>query len=339
MTDLQPITPQEAKEWYLENRRADVAEATYNAHNYRLSAFVRWCDESGIENMNDLSGRHFHKYKTWRREEGDCNKVTLATQLSTLKVFINFCEGIDGVQQGLSEYIDPPTMSKQEDVNDDHLDAETAEIIIDYNRNYNYADRNHIIFELLWHTGMRNGALRAIDLVDYDRENRSIEVLHRPEEETPIKNKNEGQRIVSLKPKVNTILSDYIDHNRYSKTDDYGREPLITTRQGRISKGAIRTACYQLTLPCQYGMNCPHGRDPDTGCEALETYHSASKCPSSHASHSLRKGAITKARRKDIPLEAVSERMDVSADILKKHYDKRTKEEEMHTRRGYFDNI
>jgi integrase len=288
--------------------------------------------------MNNLSGRRFHKYKTWRREEGDCNKVTLATQLSTLKVFIDFCEGIDAVSKNLSEYIDPPTMSKQEDVNDDHLDAETAEVIINYSRKYDYASRNHLIFEMLWHTGMRSGALRAMDLPDYDRENRSIEVLHRPDEDTPIKNKNEGQRIVSLKPKVNDILSDYIDHNRIKKMDEHGRKPLITTRQGRLAKGTVRTACYQKTLPCQYGMECPHGRDPE-GCEALETYNAASKCPSSHASHLLRKGAITHARRKDIPLEAVSERMDVSAEILKKHYDKRTKEEEMKTRRGYFDNV
>ncbi|QSG10739.1 XerD/XerC family integrase [Halapricum desulfuricans] len=338
MTEQKPISPQEAKEWYLENRRADIAEATYTAHQYRLSAFVEWCEINDIENMNNISGRHFHKYKTWRREEGDCNKVTLATQLSTLKVFINFCEGIDAVQKGLSEYIDPPTMSKQEDVNDDHLDVETAEVIIEHNRKYNYSQRNHVIFELLWHTGMRNGALRSIDLRDFDAENGCIEVVHRPEEDTPIKNKTEGQRIVALKPKVNSIVSDYVDHNRISKTDEYGREPLITTRQGRISKGAIRTACYHLTLPCTYGMGCPHRRDT-ADCEALKTHHSASKCPSSHASHSLRKGAITHARRQDVPLEAVSERMDVSADILKKHYDKRTKKEQMKTRRGYFDSI
>ena len=338
MSELQPVTPEEAKEWYLENRRGELADSTYRAHKYRLSPFVEWCGESDIENMNTLSGRHFHKYKTWRRDKGDCNKVTMATQLSTLKVFISFCEGIDAVTKGLSEYIDPPTMSKQEDVNDDHLDTETAEAIIEYNRKYNYADRKHAIFELLWHTGMRAGALRAIDLDDYDSENRCIEVLHRPDEDTPLKNKSESQRIISLKPKVNKILSDYIEHNRAPQTDEFGRKPLITTRQGRVSKGSIRTTCYHLTLPCEYGLGCPHGRDT-SDCEALETHHSVSKCPSSHASHSLRKGAITHARRQDIPLEAVSERMDVSPDVLKKHYDKRTEKEEMNTRRGYFDNI
>ena len=57
-TDLKPIDPQEAKEWYLENRRGELADATYKAHKYRLSPFVEWCDTEGdVSNMNDLSGR------------------------------------------------------------------------------------------------------------------------------------------------------------------------------------------------------------------------------------------------------------------------------------------
>ena len=338
-TDLKPIDPQEAKEWYLENRRGELADATYKAHKYRLSPFVEWCDTEGdVGNMNDLSGRHFHQYKKWRREKGDCNKVTMATQLSTLKVFIDFCESIDAVRPGLSDYIDPPTMKNKEDVNDDYVDAETAQAIIDYQRNFNYSQREHVIFELLWHTGMRNGALRAIDLDDYDEDERTLEVHHRPDRGTPLKNGKEGQRVVSLKPKVNQIVRDYIDHHRFGKTDESGRKPLLTTRQGRISKTSIRSNCYRATRPCEYGLECPHDRKPED-CDAASSYHAASKCPSSHASHSLRKGAITHARRSEVPIEAVSERMDVSADVLKKHYDKRTKKQEMKNRRGYFDNI
>ncbi|RDZ61520.1 integrase [Haloferax sp. Atlit-12N] len=336
--ELKPIEPGEAKEWYLENRRGEIADATYQAHKYRLSPFVEWCDGEGIDNLNHVSGRHFHKYKKWRREKGDCKKVTMATQLSTLKVFIKFCESIDAVQQGMSEYIDPPTMKNKEDVNDDFVDAETAETILRYNRKYNYSHRGHVIFELLWHTGMRNGALRSLDVGDFHPDDRALEVQHRPDEDTPLKNGKEGERVVSLKPKVNEIVQDYVEHHRIPKEDEYGREPLLTTRQGRISKGAIRSACYRATRPCKYGLGCPHDRDPET-CDAANSYHAASKCPSSHASHSLRKGAITHARRMDIPIDAVSERMDVSADVLKKHYDKRTKKQEMETRRGYFDNI
>jgi len=338
-TTLKSIEPQEAKNWYLENRRGELADATYKAHKYRLSPFVEWCrNEGAVSDMNDLSGRHFHQYKKWRRNKGNCNKVTMATQLSTLKVFIDFCEGIDAVQSGLSDYIDPPTMKNREEVNDDYIDTDTAQAIIEYQRNFNYSQREHVIIELLWHTGMRNGSLRAIDLNDYDNEERTLEVHHRPEEDTPLKNGKEGQRVVSLKPKINQIVQDYITHHRCAQTDEFDREPLVTTRQGRISKTSIRSNCYRATRPCEYDLGCPHDRDPED-CDAANSYHAASKCPSSQASHSLRKGAITYARRNEVPIEAVSERMDVSPEVLKKHYDKRTKTQEMKNRRGYFDNI
>ena len=82
------LTPQEAKEWYIGSRRREVSKAALKAYKYRLSAFIRWCDEAGIENVGDLSGRYFNQCKIWWHEEGDLNNVTLNTQLSTIHVFI-----------------------------------------------------------------------------------------------------------------------------------------------------------------------------------------------------------------------------------------------------------
>lgn len=339
MSELKPISPQEAVEWYLEKRMGDVADATLQAHEYRLSHFVRWCQTvAGIDNMNNLSTRDFYKFQVWRREDGECNKVTLHTQLSTLKVFIEFVESIEGVEKDYSEYIDPPTMSNKEDVRDVYVDKETADKILEHYRNLKYAERDHIIIELLWHTGMRSGALRSIDLKHVDTDESVIELEHNPEEGTPLKNTEEGMRYVAIKPEIMSAIEDYIAHNRYDKVDEYGRKPLITTLMGRPAMGTIRTSVYKATKPCVYSSECPHGREISE-CEANESIHAASKCPSTKSPHTLRKGAITWARRNDIPLEAVSERMDVSAEVLKKYFDKRSLKEQMNNRRGYFGNI
>jgi len=41
MTELEPIAPAEAKEMYLAQRRGEVAEATLQAHHYRLKPFIK----------------------------------------------------------------------------------------------------------------------------------------------------------------------------------------------------------------------------------------------------------------------------------------------------------
>lgn len=339
MTDLEPIEPQEALDWYLDDRAEELADSSLYAHKNRLGHFIRWCSGDGdIENLNDLSGRDFSRYKIWRREDGDLNNVSLNTQLHTLRVFIQWCEGINAVQKDYHEYIDPPRMSPKENVRSVMLEPETAAEVLAYLEKFRYATRHHVVLELLWETGMRSGAVRSIDLDDLDYEEGFIEIHHRPETDTPLKNGEMGERHVPLKPKTVTILRDYVNEHRQNKTDSHGREPLLATRQGRLSKAGLRANIYSLTRPCVYGNGCPHDKDPET-CEAATSHNSASKCPSTVHPHAIRKGRITWARLNDVPVEAISYTMDVSPDILEKHYDMRNKKERMEAVRNHFDTL
>lgn len=335
---LQPIGPQEALEWYLDDRANELSDSTLYAHKSRLGHFVRWCDgEGGIENLNDLSGRDFSRFKLWRREDGDLNNVSLNTQLHTLRVFIEWCEGIDAVPKESHEYVDPPRMAPKEDVRSVMLDADVATEILSYLTKFKYATRQHALLELLWETGMRSGAAHGIDLDDLHPDEEYVELHHRPETDTPLKNGELGERHVPLKPKTVEVLQDYVNEHRNDLTDDHGRDPLFTTRQGRLSKPALRANIYQVTRPCDYGDGCPHGEDPKT-CEAATSYY-ASKCPSTLHPHAVRKGRITWARLNDVPIEAISYTMDVSLDVLERHYDMRSKKERMESVRGHFDKL
>ncbi|MFB6197253.1 MAG: site-specific integrase, partial [Halobacteriaceae archaeon] len=82
---------------------------------------------------------------------------------------------------------------------------------------------------------------------------------------------------------------------------------------------------------------CPHGREP-ANCEA--TNHSKlSCCPSSVSPHAIRRGSITCWLNNEMPSEAVGERANVTLEILKQHYDRRSEREKMEQRRKYLDNI
>lgn len=335
--DLEPLAPRQAKEMYQQERTGEVSERTLQAHHYRLKHFIRWCEQEGIDNMNDVTGRKLHEYRLWRKDDGDLSAVSLRTQLETLRVFIKFCETIDAVPQDLHDKILLPTLSNGDEQRDEILRTEQAEDVIEYLRRFEYASRTHVVLELLWHTGMRLGSLRSIDLKDIDREEQRLRVRHRPGTETSLKNGSEGERMIALRGDVCEMLDDWIDHQRPAQEGEQGRAPLLTTSQGRIAGTTIRETVYKATRPCYYGDGCPHNRDPDK-CEGTEYgYHS--RCPSSVSPHSVRRGSITHHLTKDVPEKVVSDRMNVGQDVLDKHYDKRSEEVKVEQRREYLDQV
>lgn len=333
---LAPITPTEAVEQYLNHRKSDAAKSTIQNHRYRLKRFLEWCEAVGFENMNEMTGRLAHEYQLWRRDNHDIKSVTLAQQIRTFRKLLRFCESIDAVRDGVAEKVMVPDASDGEP-RDEVIDPDSATELLDYLATYEYATFRHCLFYLLWHTGLRGGSVRALDLGDFKSAERLLEVRHRPETNTPLKNKDDGQRNLTLKSNLCQVLDDYIALKRYDVTDDNGRRPLLTTQHGRPAKTNMRAQINSLTRPCVYSGKCPHDRNPDT-CEA-GSYQHAQKCPSSVSPHPIRRSAITYHLNQDWPKELASERMNVSQKVLDKHYDARTMEEKRSRRRRYLDNL
>jgi integrase len=333
--ELEELTPNEAVQMYLADKQSDSAEATVRSHRSRLGHFLEWCEENSIENLNTLSGRDLHRYKLWRQE--DINKVTLKTQLDTLRVFIRFCEGIDGVRQDLSQAVKSPKLEDGDNQREVIVEQDSAEQILDYLNKYEYCTLRHVYAILLWKTGMRVGATRAVDVGDVDLDEMAIEVNHRPDSETPIKNKDAGERYIAISEDTTEVLRDWIEDRRPDVTDDHARKPLLATKHGRVHIETLRKYSYQLTRPCEIGHPCPHDRDPST-CEAIG-FNDASKCPDSKSPHSWRRGHITYLLRQDTPKTVVSDRVNASPEVLEAHYNQMTEKEKMSQRRDYLGDI
>ncbi|RQG91792.1 tyrosine-type recombinase/integrase [Natrarchaeobius chitinivorans] len=335
--NLEPIDPETAVELYIAEREADTAASTIRSHRARLSHFVRWCDERDIENLNELTGRTLHEYRLWRRNDGDLAKTSLKCQMDTLRVFIRFLGTVDGVHPNLHEKVRSPDLHPGEDVREVMLDSEQAKAVLEYLERYEYASLPHVTLALLWHTMMRLGAARTLDLKDYSPEDQCLAVEHRPETGTPIKKGSQGERLVALSGELCMLLDDWLRDQRPDVTDEHGREPLLATSHGRVCKTTIRRYCYQYTRPCAISRECPHDRDPET-CEATNSGQ-FSKCPSNVSPHAIRRGSITHHLNSDVPETAVGDRANVSQKVLEMHYDQRTEKEKMEQRREYLGNI
>lgn len=336
--DLKPITPKEAVELYLTEKEAEYARATLRSHRSRLGHFIEWCSTEEITNLNNVDGRSLHRYRLWRRDDGDLSLTSEKTQMDTIRVFIRWAESIDAVEPDLSTKVVSPTLTGDDNVRDVMVDADEAEQILEHLRTYEYASRRHLCFRLMWRTALRRGAVVALDVEDYNPDEQSLEVRHRPNTGTPIKNQSNGERYIALSDTTCEVIDAWLADRRPDVLDDENRRPLLSTPQGRPHPTTIQTYLYSVTKPCYATGECPHGRVIDD-CAAAADRTKASKCPTSLSPHALRRGAITHWLSSDLPEPIVSDRANVSAEVLNKHYDRRSEEKKMEQRRRFLDDI
>ena len=326
--ELEPIDPRTARELYLDHKATHCTESTVQAHHYRTKHIIDWCDENDIDNLNELTGRDLHQFRLWHMDRGDINKVTLRQHMCTLRVFLKWAASIEAVPADLYDKVMVPQVGRGERQRDDMLDAETAQELLQYLEKYHFASRRHIIIALLWETGIRTGAAHSIDLADVHLDDGYIELVHRPDQGTTLKNGKSGERPIAITESLAELLGEYIENTREDKVDDAGRTPLVTSKYGRLSRNSFRRIVYDTTAPCFRGEPCP---------DCVDSFDK--KCSEAVGPHAIRRGSITHFLTKDVPEEVVSDRMNVSRDVLDQHYDNRSEEVKLEQRRGYLDNI
>ncbi len=329
--ELVPITPQKATERYIEEREEDASYDTIRTNKYALKLFIEWCESEGIENLNSINGRLLADFKSYCKSHTEKNKVSLNGTLSVLRRFMIKCVDIEAVSPNVPDKVPIPKMVDDEDVCYDKPSKEEVRQTLEYLEKHEPASRRHVEYAIIEEVGNRVGSLRGIDIEDINLEKKVIKLRHRPHKDngdvkgTPLKNGNDGERHINMSDDLADLIQQYINSpDRPDVIDRFNREPLLTTKDGRISVTTIRRDLYKLTRPCEYTNTCPHDKDIET-CKAAENEH-ASECPSSYSPHPLRRFSIEGQIDQGVPKDELADRVDVSVPVLNKHYDKRTKE-------------
>lgn len=326
--NLEPIDPSTARELYLDHKATHCTEATVQGHYYRTQYIVDWCEENDIDNLNELTGRDLHEFRLWHMERSDIKQITLRQHMCTLRVFLKWAASIEAVPADLYDKVMVPQVGRGERQRDETLETETAEKLLNYLSKYHFASRDHVLIALLWETGIRIGSVHSLDVGDIHPQEKYIDLVHRPDEGTTLKNGKSGERPVAISDELAALLEEYVETTRRDIIDEYGRNPLFISANNRLTRSSIRRAVYRTTAPCFRDNPCP---DCNGG--------SGKKCPEAVNPHAIRRGSITHYLTKDVPAEIVSDRMNVSRDALDQHYDKRSEEVKLEQRRGYVDDL
>lgn len=326
--------PRKALRMYLSEKRtqANYAESTLDSHESRLGMFVDWCEQTQILVMEQLDKADIHDFRLWRFEDNNLAPKTVKTQLDTLRAFLRFCEKYDYVEDEVHKAADSANieLSKEHEVRTEVITPERAKAILEWHHKYEYAERRTVLFNLIYETSMRRCSVRSLDLEDFHPNDQALRLVHREDEGTPLKNNGESERWVALTDTLTELIEDYITGKRHDVTDEYGREPLIATREGRAAGSTIQSDIYEATRPPVIGKECSC---EGSGCRA-ENKNRASKCEDSIGPHSLRRSSITHALNDGVRIQTLSDRVDCNPATMKKHYDSATKAERMERRRG-----
>jgi site-specific recombinase XerD len=325
------FSPSRAVERYLRRWQQDSTDESVQSFHYRLKRFVEFCEDEGIERVDDI--RPFDLDEFYERRAAEVAPATLKGQMHTVRGFVRYLEQIGAVDDDLAESVQVPTLSKEDEVNEEVWDYQIALTALDHWTEHDPGCRDHVLTELLLVTGARRSGIRALDVQDVHLDEQFIEFVNRPDTGTRLKKGYDGERPVAIPQRTVDVLQQWLDNRRPDTRDEHGRLPLLPSQQGRPVVTTIQGWVYQATEPCNW-TTCPHGRDPDS-CDWRRA-KTASQCPSSYSPHPVRSASMTYQRDLGFPKEVVAERCDASIAVVDKHYDAATARQRMEERRRQF---
>jgi integrase len=317
-----PVTVPEAIKAYLTERQSELSDSSLQNHRYQLKQFRQWTNDPGeIETIADLDPIDLSRFRRYRSES--INENTMYNQLVVVRLLLRFAHRMGWVDETIPDSVVLPTRDGR--ARDSSIDPDRVGAIIDRLERYWFASLDHVLLSLLWTTGMRIGAVRALDASDVHLDDRWVDVVHRPKTDTPLKNRRDSEREVNLHGWVCDVLRAWINHRRPNETDTHSREPLISAGRGRISQSSIRRRVYTLT-------DCGD-RTGDCDCDATRS----SKCDASVSPHDIRRSSISAWLDRGHPPDLVSGKYDVSPSTIEEHYDVRSESAKRELRRQKFD--
>ncbi|MGB9962374.1 tyrosine-type recombinase/integrase [Halobacterium sp. MBLA0001] len=317
---------------------------TERTYQKSLDTFLSYAEDVGIETVSDLTRWNVGNYTDWllayELDDGShYAKVTVESKQKQARRWLKWLESQGLVESGLHVSIETLKLEDHEYSRDDILDPDDIrELLVVYRNSTEWrGTRRHALLEVIAHVGARRKGIRALDLSDWNPDERILAFANRPDTGTRLKLGRKHARKVVLSPEPAAAVDEYIARDRYSKRDEHGRKPLFSSRQGRPSESTITNWMYRATVPC-ISERCPHSRERHN-CEWAHQQTKASQCPSSSSPHPARHGSITWQLNIGRSVEKVANRAGTTPGVIRRYYDQPDLDAELRRRITDFDGI
>ena len=200
-----------------------LAPNTYNkSYRYDLNSFASFLEKRAIEDLKKITRSDIREYISWCRDRRLSSR-SISRRISTLRSFFRFLLAENHIESDPTSMIDQPklgrTLPKTLTVNE--VDALLA-VSEKLDKGKPLEARNHVMFHLLYATGLRVSELVKLPLISFNRHSGNLRVL----------GKGSKERLVPIGEQAGLLLEEYLDHVRPQLLRGKTSPSLFVTRQG-----------------------------------------------------------------------------------------------------------
>ena len=201
-----------------------LAPNTYNkSYRYDLNSFASFLEKRAIEDLKKITRSDIREYISWCRDRRLSSR-SISRRISTLRSFFRFLLAENHIESDPTSMIDQPklgrTLPKTLTVNEVDVLLAVSEKL---DKGKPLEARNHVMFHLLYATGLRVSELVKLPLISFNRHSGNLRVL----------GKGGKERLVPIGEQARLLLEEYLDHVRPQLLLGKTSPSLFVTRQGK----------------------------------------------------------------------------------------------------------
>ena len=201
-----------------------LALNTYNkSYRYDLNSFASFLEKRAIEDLKKITRSDIREYISWCRDIRLSSR-SISRRISTLRSFFRFLLAENHIESDPTSLIDQPklgrTLPKTLTVNEVDVLLAVSEKL---DKGKPLEARNHVMFHLLYATGLRVSELVKLPLISFNRHSGNLRVL----------GKGGKERLVPIGEQARLLLEEYLDHVRPQLLLGKTSPSLFVTRQGK----------------------------------------------------------------------------------------------------------